>query len=81
MNRLTEQKKAISSIKHLFNENKHFKHVLFNNTSMNVENSGMRLINGSVVWYSTYKIGLSSKNNKRQILGFSTAPLEINDYV
>ena len=50
---------------------------------MNVENTGMRLINQNVVWYSTYKTGLSCKYNKRKTLidKVSTAPLEADDYV
>ena len=50
---------------------------------MNVENTGMRLIDGCVVWYSTYKTGLSCKYNKRNTLidKVSTAPLEVDEYV
>ena len=50
---------------------------------MYVENTGMRYINGDVVWYSTYKTGLTTKYNKRKIMSdlVSTAPLETNEYI
>ena len=50
---------------------------------MYVENTGMRYINGQVVWYSTYKTGLTTKKNKLKILSdlVSTAPLETNEYI
>ena len=48
---------------------------------MYVENTGMRYINGDVVWQSTYKTGLTTKYNKRKIMSdlVSTAPLETNE--
>ena len=62
---------------------KNFKDVLFNNLNMYVENTGMRFINGSIVWYSTYKSGLTAKFNKRNVTcdKVSTAPLEGGEYV
>ena len=60
-----------------------FKKVLHSNVPIFVENSGMRYMNGSVVWYSTYKAGLTTKYNKRMIMSdhVSTAPLEENEYI
>ena len=62
---------------------KNFKDVLFNNLNMYVENTGMRFVNGSIVWYSTYKSGLTSTYNKRNVMidKVSTAPLEDGEYV
>ena len=62
---------------------KNFKEVLHKNLTMYVENTGMRYINGDVVWYSTYKTGLTTKYNKRKIMSdlVSTAPLETNEYI
>ena len=50
---------------------------------MYVENTGMRYINGDVVWYSTQKLGLTTKYKKRNTMsnGVSTAPLETNEYI
>ena len=62
---------------------KNFKDVLFNNLNMYVENTGMRFINSSIVWYSTYKSGLTAKYNKRNVMRdkVSTAPLEDDEYM
>ena len=62
---------------------KNFKEVLHKNLSMYVENTGMRYINGEVVWYSTYKTGLTTKYNKRKVMSdlVSTAPLEEHEYI
>jgi hypothetical protein len=59
-----------------------FKKVLHENITMHVENTGMRYVNNSVVWYYTYKMGLTTKYNKRIIMddNVSTAPLEENMY-
>ena len=48
-----------------------------------LKNTGMRYLNGSVLWYSTYKTGLTTKYNKRKIMSdlVSTAPLEYNEYI
>ena len=62
---------------------KKFKEVLHKNLTMYVENTGMRYINGDVVWYSTYKTGLTTKYNQRKIMSdlVSTSPSETNEYI
>ena len=59
-----------------------FKNVLHSNISMEVENIGMRYINGGVYYYSSCKTGLSSKYDKRTIMSdrVSTYPLGIDEY-
>ena len=49
---------------------------------MYCENVGMRHINGSVYYYSSYKTDLSSKYNKRSIMcdSVNTSPLDVSQY-
>ena len=50
---------------------------------MFVENNSMIYLNGSVVWYSIYKCGLTANYSKRHTMSdnVSTCPLEENEYV
>ena len=43
----------------------------------------MRYLNGSVVWYTTLKCGLTAKYNKRHTMpdNVSTCPLEEDEYI
>ena len=45
-----------------------YKKCLDTNKSIEVENTGMRYINGGVCWYSQTKTGLSCKYNKRHLM-------------
>ena len=62
---------------------KNFKNVLVNNLNMFVENKSMRYLDGSIVWYSVSKCGLTAKYNKRHTMSdnVSTCPLEENEYI
>ena len=62
---------------------KNFKKVLFKNLNKSVRNKGMRYLNGSVVWYTTLKCGLTAKYNKRHTMSdnVSTCPLEEDEYI
>ena len=61
---------------------KNFKNVLHSNISVDVENIGMRYINGGVYYYASCKTGLTSRYDKRRIMSdlVSTCPLDENDY-
>ena len=49
----------------MLNYNK-FKNVLQSNIPMEVENIGMRYINGGVYYYSSWQTGLSSRYDKKR---------------
>ena len=59
-----------------------FKNVLHSNISMEVDNIGMRYINGGVYYYSSCKSGMSSRYDKRKIMSelVSTCPLDEGGY-
>ena len=59
----TQKKNNVSIIN--FNN---YKKCLDTNESLQVENTGMRYTDGSVVWYSQTKTGLTCKYNKRHLL-------------
>ena len=49
---------------------------------MKVENIGMRYLDGGIIQYTTSKIGLTTKYNKRHTMAdsVSTCPLEEFEY-
>ena len=73
----TQKKNNVSIIN--FNN---YKKCLDTNESLQVENTGMRYLNGSVCWYSQTKTGLTAKYNKRHLMEdrITTYPLMVGDY-